>query len=161
MTGIDPSQFRQYVIKPTLDYLNLGGDAAEELLLGTVIQESALGHYLHQLGKGPAEGVEEMEPATHDDIWNNYLPKFPPLAMGLRALRIATIEILPADQMVGNLYYAVAMARVLYRRVPEPLPHAGDLAGQAAYYKKNYNSPLGAATVEQYIANWRAAGLPG
>lgn len=161
MTGIDPAQFRQYVIRPALTVIQLGGDAAEELLLGTAIQESGLGHYLHQLGKGPAVGPEEMEPATHDDLWANYLPAFPALAMSLRSLRIPTLDILPSDQMAGNDYYAVAMARVLYRRAPEPLPAAGDLAGQAAYYKAHYNTPAGAATVDQYIANWRAAGLPG
>ena len=49
------------------------------------------------------------------------------------------------------------MARVKYYRCPAPLPAAGDLEAQAAYYKRWYNPPGGAATVAEYMANWRAA----
>jgi len=156
-SGIDPIQLRALVIAPVLDYLGLGGAAAEELLLGTAIQESASGRYLHQLGAGPAVGIDEMEPPTYDDLWANYIPSVPELAMKLRGLRLGVDLVPPVDEMAGNLYYAVAMARVLYRRVSAPLPPAGDIGKQAAYYKRWYNTPKGAATEAEYIAHWRAA----
>ena len=37
------------------------------------------------------------------------------------------------------------------------LPQQGDLAAQAAYYKRHYNTADGAATVAQYMANWQRA----
>jgi hypothetical protein len=43
------------------------------LLLGTALTESGDMHYLHQLGNGPALGVYQMEPTTHEDIYDNYL----------------------------------------------------------------------------------------
>ena len=46
---------------------------AENLLMGTAAQESALGEYIRQLGNGPALGIFQMEPETFDDIVRNYL----------------------------------------------------------------------------------------
>jgi hypothetical protein len=45
------------------------------------------------------------------------------------------------------------MARVHYLRRPEPIPT--DLTGQAEYWKKWYNTYLGAGTVEEYIENYK------
>ena len=59
-------------IRPALTTLAAGGIAAEQLLLGTAIQESLLIHR-QQLGGGPALGLFQMETATHDDCWNNFL----------------------------------------------------------------------------------------
>lgn len=47
--GINPHQLRDLVIRPTLKRLGFWSTAAEELVLGTAIQESSL-QYLQQLG---------------------------------------------------------------------------------------------------------------
>lgn len=157
-TGIDIGQLRDLVVRPVLAAIGLGGTAAEELMIGTILQESENGHWLHQLGAGPAIGICQMEPATHDDIWHNFLSSHTELIAKIKALMISDqMGESAADQMAGNLYYAVAMARLVYARVPEPLPPAGDLATQAAYYKRHYNTAGGAASVDQYMANWQAA----
>ena len=49
--GLNPQQLRDLVIRPTLKRLGLWSTAAEELVLGTGIQESGL-QYLQQLGAG-------------------------------------------------------------------------------------------------------------
>jgi hypothetical protein len=36
-------------------------------------------------------------------------------------------------------------------RKPDPLPEAGDVEGQGAFWKKHYNTPLGAGTVPKYV----------
>lgn len=151
---INLQQFVAHVIRPSLAHLEMGGRAAEELLLGTAIQESRL-TYLHQLGGGPAEGVFQMEPATHKDIWENYLAYKPELARKVNEL--ALLGGSGITQMCGNMYYAAAMCRVHYRRVPKALPEAGDLEGQAEYWKEFYNTFLGAGTVEEYIENYQEA----
>ena len=69
---LDADQFTRLIIRPALKIIGLDFRAAEELLLGTALQESRL-TYLHQLGGGPALGLFQMEPGTHDDIWTNYL----------------------------------------------------------------------------------------
>lgn len=146
--------FIKHVIRPTLEHMEMGGRAAEELLLGTAVQESRL-VYLHQLGGGPAKGVFQMEPATHKDLWENYLSYRPDLVGKIRDLTTAAF---PGDQeMEGNMYYAAAMCRVHYRRIPKALPAAGDLEDQADYWKEFYNTYLGAGTVEEYIENYQSA----
>jgi hypothetical protein len=155
MSGLDRKQFRELIIKPALEGLQLDSKAAQELLLGTAIQESGL-KYLHQLGNGPALGVFQMEPATHDDIWENYLAYRPTLAQKIPGTGGSAIR-RRAQELVGNLWYAAGMCRVHYLRAPDPLPEAGDLEGQAAYWKKFYNTVQGAGTVEHYIRNWRNA----
>lgn len=148
--GLDREQFVDLIIGPTLEALGLHSLSAIELLLGTALQESRL-CWLHQLGGGPALGVYQMEPNTHKDIWENYLAYRPALAQ--RIPHIGAMKPHPM-MMVGNLWYATAMARIHYLRAPEALPAAGDLEGQAAYWKKYYNTELGAGTVDEYIRNW-------
>ncbi len=152
--GIDPQDLRKLVIAPALALIGLGGAAAEELMLGTVLQESGGGRRLRQ-ASGPALGIWQMEPATHADIATNFLEHEPALAHSVGKLLCAGLE--PLYQLEGNLYYACAMARLVYRRVAAPLPAAGDRAAQAAFYKAHYNTAGGAATVAEYIANWQGA----
>ncbi|MBF0309227.1 MAG: hypothetical protein HQL56_06840 [Magnetococcales bacterium] len=151
--GLDPDQLVTYVIRPCLERLGLHSKAAEELILGTAIQESGL-RFLHQIGGGPALGLWQMEPATHDDIWSNFLA-FKPSLGGLILDAGHGTTFRHPDRLVSDLDYACAMARAHYFRQPMSLPAAGDLAGQAAYWKRYYNTPKGAGTVEEYIANWQ------
>ena len=46
---LNVEQFRLYVVRPVLNYLELGGAAAEQLLVGTALTESKL-TYLKQIG---------------------------------------------------------------------------------------------------------------
>jgi hypothetical protein len=82
--------------------------------LGTAIVESKL-KYRKQIG-GPALGLFQMEPNTHNDIWNNFL-KY------RDGLRRAIIKIfgtdLHAKDLENNDDYATIMARIHYLRTPE------------------------------------------
>lgn len=150
MTGISPDDLRLRVIRPVCIAIGLGGAGVEELLLGTASQESGCGSRIVQNG-GPALGVWQMEPATHDDLWTNFLGFRADLAEKVSAFLLPGLP--KAVQLIGNLYYACAMARVQYFRSPRPIPSAGDLNGQADIYKLCYNSASGAATIEEYLAN--------
>lgn len=150
--SIYPGQLREYIIRPTLRRLGLYSEAAEELLMLTAATESLCGRYLHQVG-GPALGVFQMEPATCRDIWDNYLRYKGPLADDIRLMGEGP-ETLP-----GNLYYAAAMARVHYLRVPQALPSAMDEWGLAQYWKDHYNTHLGSGTVEKAVENYRRYAL--
>lgn len=152
---IDLDQFRNLIIEPTLKELELYSVAAVELVLGTAIQESRLS-YLKQLGGGPAMGPFQMEPATHDDIFENYLQYQGILRQRVMAQVRSGFDP-DANNMAGNLYYACAMCRVHYYRSPDPLPKVGDLPAQARMWKRVYNTPLGAGTEAEYIENWENA----
>lgn len=146
---IDPGQFRSLVIRPTLQALDLSSLAAERLLLGTAIAESGLRH-LKQI-RGPALGLYQMEPATHDDLWNSYLFRKPELAALIGGL-VCAHGPPPADHLIWNLRYATAMARLLYWRRPEPLPPADDIEANAAYWLAHYNTPQGKGTRAHFLA---------
>lgn len=148
--SLNESQLRDWVVQPVLEHLDLPGiPAATALLIHTAKAESRL-HYLRQLHGGPALGLWQMEPPTHDDIWANFLRFRDDLAGRVRTLSILGEP--SADQLIGNLYYAAAMARVHYWRVPEPLPAEDDLFAQATYWKRHYNTALGKGTPEHFIA---------
>lgn len=149
---IDPQQFREYIIRPTLQYLGLYSKAAENLLLGTALVESRL-TYLKQHGTGPAVGVYQMEPATHDDIWDNYLCYHTDLEAKVAEFAIVAPPMF-GDlhmEMQGNLYYATAMARIKYLRDKEPLPSADNIEELARYWKRVYNTPLGKGRTKDFV----------
>jgi len=152
---MDPNQLREHVISPVLTALGLRSEAAELLVLGTACQESNL-RYLKQLGKGPAWGIYQMEPNTHDDIWGNWLRYNSELAEKVLGFNIPGLyDGHDYKEMGGNLYYATAMCRIHYRRVKAPLPAADDLPGMARYWKQYYNTPKGKGTTGEFISNFR------
>lgn len=147
------SDFRNNIIKPVLQQMGAANLAAEELLLGTAIQESLFLKYRVQMGGGPAVSYFQMEPATHNDIWDSYLKYRGELA----AKAIAFLSSPSADKVAeleSNDNYATAMARIHYMRVPAKLPESGDIAGQANYWKQYYNTPLGKGKPSEYIEKW-------
>jgi hypothetical protein len=145
--------FRTTIIKPVLAKMNLGGEAAEELLLGTAVQESMNFKYRRQMSGGPAVGYYQMEPATHDDIWNNFLKYRTKLANAVSSF-LTSPTANKHSELETNDKYATGMARIHYSRVPVPLPAKGDLIAQANYWKQYYNTPLGKGLPKEYIHKW-------
>lgn len=143
-----PEDFLHGAIRPALARLGLGGAAAERLLLGTALTESGLVH-LRQSGGGPARGLYQIEPATHRDLWRHYLAFRPTPAA--RLLRLVAPAGPVADQLVWNLGYATGVARLVYRRRPEPLPPAGDLHALARYWKAHFNTAAGKGRVADFL----------
>jgi hypothetical protein len=141
------------IIGPALQAIDLWSQAAEDLLLGTAAQESGLRN-IRQIGGGPALGLWQMEPATHDDIWTNFLDFRPMLAARVRDLLNGAAA--TTDQLLANPGYAAAMARLKYYRSPQPLPDQGDVSGYAHAWKAIYNTIGGAGTEAEFIGNWSA-----
>jgi len=148
-------QLRSCVIQPTLKHLGLYSLAAENLVLGTALVESRA-EYLRQI-KGPALGLWQCEPATWLDLHENFLRYRTDLAARLAELTTAAKMTEGAQEMVGNLYYACAVCRLVYRRAPEALPDADDAQGMASYWKRFYNSELGKGTAERALPHFIVA----
>ena len=145
--GLSPSDLKDEVISPTLDAMGMDSRSAVSLLMGTAAHESRLGHFLKQV-RGPARGIFQMEPATHDDIWRNYLDRRPPLMVRVEQFLAPAPS--RTQQLSTNLVYATAMARIHYWRVPEPLPAWDDIDALARYYKKYWNTYAGKATEKDF-----------
>jgi hypothetical protein len=161
MTGLNLTQVKEFIIRPTLALFppQYNSPVAVNLLAGTLVAESE-GEYVHQLGAGPAIGLFEMEPATHDDCWINFLnyPGQAELAAIVRATALAGSLISGAAQMAGNDYYGCAMARVRYIRVKAAMPDATDAAGLCTYWKTWYNTAGEAGAVDSaHIAMFEGA----
>ena len=171
------AQFARHIVAPALRHMGLYSPAAVRLLLGTALHESGGLLLVDQWTGpgdetlGPAIGLYQVEPATHDDVWRNVLfadpdggPVDPPPAPSARRaqlvsrLRGLTLSALPRHERLLCPFYATAIARLVYWRRPEPLPDVADLEGLAAYYKAHFNSHLGASTPEKWLADFRRFG---
>jgi len=139
---IDPYHLQHYIIEPTLNILALPSQKeAIYLLLGTAAVESDMGYSLHQ-NKGPALGIYQIEPITHKCIWDNFLLYRPLLKE--KVLRLLIPSLTGEDNLIGNLYYATAIARMKYFRSSRKLPAYDDIVGQAKMWRYDYNSIEGA-----------------
>jgi len=141
-------QLRELIIRPTLKALDMYSHEAEDLVAGTIAQESRMGHFIKQVGGGPALGICQMESATHNDLWDNWISYRPEIEAKLRRIARYCID----DELMWNLRYAVAMCRIHYYRQPGAIPK--DIQGQAEYWKKYYNTPKGKGTADDYIYNY-------
>lgn len=123
---------------------------AVQLLLGTACVESDCGHFIMQKGNGTARGIYQMEPATHDDIWHNYINHRPQLKAFMRGELGETLLPVKSDSLRWNLRYATMMTRLHYYRVAEAIPTTTPTE-QATYWKQHYNTPNGKGRIEDYL----------
>lgn len=148
--GIDLHQLKQFIVVPTLQTLGAGfsSPAAVNLVTGVANAESRAA-FLRQTtnsGYGPARGLWQTEPASHDDLWRNFLRYRPDVAKGVYQILNGAPP--SADLLVSRLDYACAVCRLILYRAPAPLPAADDAAGMNAYWKNYYNTAIGAGSVD-------------
>lgn len=154
---MDAQQLHDYIIKPTLQYMGSGYYSKESafLLLCTAAIESNCGQYIKQIN-GPALGIWQMEPATHDDIWSNCDALYSADNFNLIINNLAPLYCdFKGGKLIDSPKYACAMARLKYSMDPHPLPKltgdsSADLKSFFAYYKRVYNTELGASTYDKW-----------
>jgi hypothetical protein len=147
------TQFRELIVKSSLNDLLLYSQDAEELLVFTCAVESLGGSYLHQVN-GPALGIYQMEPTTYNDIWQNFI--IPDNKLGLRLFNNFDVNRMPSEaRLIYDLRFATAMTRIFYLRIQAPLPPADDVNAIWDYYKLYYNTPKGAAEKEDSVKKYR------
>jgi len=149
---LDINQFRESIVKSTLNDLLLYSPEAEELLVFTCATESLGGSYLRQTN-GPALGIYQMEPETYIDVWANYLHN----QNNLRMILITNFDVnrIPSpERMIYDLRFATAMARIFYKRIKQPLPKIDDVENIWWYYKKFWNTEKGSAIKDASINHY-------
>ena len=55
------------------------------------------------------------------------------------------------ENLATNLMYGAAVCRLCYYRKPDALSEAGDIEGQAAFWKEHYNTIFGAGAVRKNV----------
>ena len=139
------------VIRPALQQAGIWSEAREQLVLGTGAAESRY-KYVKQIGDGPAMGWFQCEPATHQDMWANFIPGQPQLKDRLRLLCEGMER---SGALVAFPQYAAAICGVHYRRIRAALPPAGDAQGMAAYHKRYYNTALGKSDPAESVVHFQ------
>jgi hypothetical protein len=146
---LDINQFRESILKSTLNDLLMYSPEAEELLVFTCANESRGGTYIRQIN-GPALGIFQMQPETHTDLWVNYIQMKSNLSM-IMISNFNVVRVPEPDRLIYDLRYATAMARIFYARIKEPLPKVDDVDNLWWYYKTYYNTQYGKAQKEWAI----------
>ena len=153
---MDKDQLRE-LIEETLRQIGLYSKDATELIMLTIAQESRLGHFVKQLGNGPALGIAQMEPATFKDHTDHYLRYKQDIKEAI--MKACNLMKWEDKALVYNLKFSISMCRVHYLRNSEPLPVHTNISKMAEYWKKYYNTHLGAGTVEEAINNYQKYAL--
>ena len=114
--GIHTNDLREAIIRPTLELLGEWSQSAENLLMGTAAQESALGFRLNG-NKGDELGLYRISAKTHTQIWDAFLIKDPDLASRLRGFASQQQFLKsPHNELIVNLAYATGVAWMVYKR---------------------------------------------
>lgn len=146
-----PDQLRKEVIGPVLKKMDLWSVEAEDLLLGTAVHESGGLKRLRQYDGGPALSYYQMEPASLYDLHDHFLKFRPGLREKLDKFQISELPL--AENLIMNLAYATAAARLHYYRAPDEIPKG--LQGQADYWKQYWNTKAGKGTPDQYVTHYK------
>lgn len=156
--GFNPRDFRQYIVFPACELLAERSGVPnpqfiQDLLVATCAQESGLGTWLHQTGRGDAVSVWQFEPASLADLLTNFASqaRYKP---ALDACMVPGQP--PEEQIIWNLLFGAVCCRLYYYRVREPLPLGPTtFDGLWHYYKTYYNTEAGSATVGSFQAALR------
>ena len=108
--------------------------------------------------QGAALSLWQIEPATALDAVQR-LPavarsRFQALLPGTSAVESVLLARLP-----GDLYLGAALCRLVYYLKPFTVPASAAVEDLARIWKQHYNTPQGAGTAEQFLANWRRHGM--
>lgn len=150
-------QLLDYIIKPTLEYMggNYNSKNAQMLLLATAAIESDCGYYIKQI-KGPALGIWQIEPDTFHDIYSNCdALRKPEIQKRVEGLSINA----GCAWLIASPMYSCAIARLKYSMDKAALPDHDNMKAIYDYYKRIYNTPLGASTFDKFVAAWNKHGL--
>lgn len=177
---MDVKQFRDYIVKPTLDALeeylpNCNSEESIDLMMGTAAQESNF-KYVRQIGGGPAASFFQIEPDTFRDhffsfidhrdhlcdfLCEQYLPESLSSGTGSIGQLEAYVDHLDDHQLQyllsSNIGLSVVIARIKYWRFAEPLPKKDDpdyIVKLGQYWKDHYNTKKGKGTVDEFVANY-------
>lgn len=146
---MNKDQLTNLVIIPTLKEIPHGFSASSVMAIQMIIaHESNQGEYIAQV-RGPALGLIQMEPATHDDVWKHGD------SIWLNALDLGIItpeefrdRVHPSEErLIYDLRYNVFMARQKLFMAAGALPK--DPGDMAIYLKKHWNGD-GKATATKY-----------
>ena len=153
---MDAQQLLDHIIKPTHIYMgrNYESKNSNMLSLATAAVEGRCGYFIKQIN-GPALGVWHMEPKTHNSIWANCAAlRNPHFSVQIKKLMIKKSPMDETKNLIISPMYSCAMARLKYAMDPNQLPYYKDIHSVYTYYKRIFNTELGATTYAKFKQAW-------
>ena len=145
---MNKKQLTDLVIIPTLKEIPKGFSASAVMAIQMIIaHESSGGEDIAQVG-GPALGIIQMEPFTHNQVWkfgDSIYKNAELLRIVPRGLAVKNIP--SPDRLIYDLRYNVFMARQKLFMAKGALPN---YAGEMAHYLKKHWNGDGKATATKY-----------
>ena len=122
---------------------------ARDLIFETGMAETGYRHLEQMKAKKGIGAVSfwQIEPGTIKDIWDNYIVYRKPLIEMAYSLGFKENE--QTWCVMTNIALAVFFCRIYYRRKPGSIPLT--IEGRSTYWKKWYNTELGAGTESHYL----------
>lgn len=146
------TQFREFIVAPALNAIQIRSKEFIELLVFTCAVESAGGTYVKQV-QGPALGIFQMEPNSFTDLWVNYVIRKPEICNAL-SLNLGVHRMPQPDEMISNLLLAAALCGLFYQRFKvDPKDMTEDTLW--TLYKTHYNTDAGKAERDPSIKAYR------
>jgi hypothetical protein len=149
---IDHKQWRQLIIKPSLDIICSYSVDAEETLIATLAHESLGCSFLAQV-EGPAVGPYMVEPPTYQTTLGYINRNMDIRARVYKAFGYALPP--PVDVLNYNLRFATLITFCYYKSRNPTFPPAGDIDAIWDYYKMYYNTINGSATKDAFLSNYQ------
>ena len=158
---INTKDMIELVIRPTLESMErlwpgASREAAVNLMAGTMGVESTIKGVTHlkQVG-GVALGIYQIEPDTHADIWATYLSSREEKAKFIRGLASQHPHQGLETELVANLPYSTAIARIKYYRRRFTWPEdPNNVEALARIWKDHYNTNRGKGTVVAFVEKY-------
>lgn len=130
-----------------------GGNSAIAMSLGTCATETHFGRYPDAHPEKWGVGVAQCDEIGLRDI-KMHIRNHDRKVMLKLGYNIDTVRL---EDLATDPILALAICRLRYKRVPEPLPAYDDIEGQGRYWKDHYNShhPNAAGTPEKYVEDFK------
>jgi hypothetical protein len=138
------SDFKALCAEALLDW-GLHSDHCVELLAMLAAHESLGGKHRRQIGGGPALGLFQIEPVTHNSVWDHSD------TIKSRAARFGIKE--DVSRLEADDRYSIFVARHYLLMDSNPLPKTPEAMAQ---YCKSYWNRTGKATPAKYLNDYRA-----
>ncbi len=151
--GINPVDFRQLIVRPTLQKLGKWSSPLENLLVGTAAQASGLGI---QLNSAFGFGLYQISANLHVQVWDCFFAFDADLASTVRGMASQRDFLQqPHLELTTNLRYATAVAWGVYALKQAEIPLEADNLDALSRCWHQYFCEDSTLTPRQFISTYQ------
>lgn len=107
--------------------------------------ESHGGKWRRQVGGGPALGIFQIEPPTHNDVWDR--------SRSIHGNAVKAGIKRDTNRLADSDEYSIFVCRHIVMLDPDPIPNTP--TEMARWCKAKWNTEAGKATAEKYLNDWQ------